>query len=267
MQKIFVLALIFICISASCAFASSIEVISLLERQGKNDTALLIGATDEQKAKFVPNGELKSQILAFYVKIPGREILFDTGLRNGNISTRLAENGIFPSDVKTILLTHLHPDHFGGLVDSEGKAAFPNAEIYVSRIERDYWVNEVKNENVIDALNLYKNKLHLFEFDDEIFDEIKAVDASGHTPGHTVFDIKVDGEELLIVGDIMHFIEIQLPVPDVSVKYDVNPEKARESRKKILDYAAENEIKIAGMHITSPGIIEVEKNASGYEKK
>ena len=266
MQKIFALALIFVCVLASCAFASSIEIISLLERQGKNNTALLIGASDEQKEKFIPNGELNSQILAFYVKTKGREILFDTGLRNGNISKRLAENGRLPSDVKIILLTHLHPDHFGGLVDSEGQAAFPNAEIYVSRIERDYWVNEIKNENVIEALNLYKDKIHLFEFDDEIFDGIKALDASGHTPGHTVFDIKAGGEELLIVGDIMHFIEIQLPVPDISVKYDVDPDKARESRKKILDYASENKIQIAGMHIQNTGIIKVKKNNSGYEK-
>ncbi len=64
----------------------------------------------------------------------------------------------------------------------------------------------------------------------------------------------------------MHFIEIQLPVPDVAVRYDVDPEKAIESRKKILDYAAENKIKIAGMHITPPGIINVKKNGNSYEK-
>ena len=266
MQKIFALLLFLICLPVSVAFASSIEITPLLERHGKNDTELLIGVSDAQKAEFIPDGELKSQILAFYVKVQGRGILFDTGLRNGNISKRLAENGIFPSDVQTILLTHLHPDHFGGLVDGDGKAAFPNAEIYVSGIERDYWVNEVRNENVIEALNLYENKIHLFEFGDEIFDGIKALDASGHTPGHTVFDIRADGERLLIVGDIMHFIEIQLPVPDVSVRYDVDPDKARESRKKILDYASENEIKIAGMHIQNPGIIQVRKNGSGYEK-
>ena len=251
---------------ASVAFADVIEIISLLDRQGEGDAALLINATDEQKAEFLPDGKLNSQILAFYVKIKDREILFDTGLRNGNISKRLAENGVKNSEVKTIFLTHLHPDHFGGLVDSEGKAAFPNAEIYVSRIERDYWVNEIKNGNVIEALNLYQDKIHLFDFDDEFFSGVKALDASGHTPGHTVFDIKADGEELLIVGDIMHFVDIQLPVPDVSVRYDVDPDKARESRKKILDYAAENNIKIAGMHITSPGIIKVKKNETGYEK-
>ena len=266
MQKFFAFAMFFMLMAASGASASSIEITPLLERQGTGDTALLIGASDGQKAEFIPDGALKSQIFAFYANVNGRGILFDTGLRNGNISKRLAEKGTLPSDVKTILLTHLHPDHFGGLVDGNGKAAFPNAEIYVSGIERDYWVDELKNENVIEALDLYKDKIHLFEFGDEIFDGIKAIDASGHTPGHTVFDIKSGGDELLIVGDILHFIEIQLPIPDVSVKYDADPEKAKESRKKILDYASENEIKIAGMHVQSPGIIEVRKNGDGYEK-
>ena len=264
MQKIFLTGLFIFLMSASSAFAS-IEVISLLETQGKGDPALLIGATEEQKEKYLPDGKLNSQILAFYVKIPGREILFDTGLPNGNIAKRLSENGIKPEDVKIILLTHLHPDHFGGLVKN-GKATYPNAEVYVSKIERDYWVNDVKNENVIKALGLYEKKLHLFEFNDEVFDGVKAIDASGHTPGHTVFEIKADGEELLIVGDIMHFIDIQLPVPDISVKYDVDPDKARETRKKILNYAAENNVKIAGMHITPPGVIKVKKNETGYEK-
>ena len=251
---------------AGNSFASSIGIISLLDTQGEGDTSLLVGATDEQKAQYFPDGKMSSQILAHYVRVPGRDILFDAGLRDGRVALGLMEKGVKPDDVKIICITHLHPDHFGGLVDAEGRAAFSGAELYVSKVERDYWVNDIKNENVINALKLYDGKIHLFEFGDEIFSGITAIDASGHTPGHTVFDIKADGEELLIVGDIMHFQKIQLPLPDVAVRYDVDPEKAIASRKKILDYAAEKGAPIAGMHITPPGIISVKKTGDGYEE-
>ena len=214
---------------------------------------------------FTPNGELKSQILAFYVKVNDREILFDTGLRGGNIAKRLAENGVKNSDVKTILLTHLHPDHFGGLVNAEGKATFPNAEVYVSKPEYDYWVNELKNDAVISALKMYK--VNQFAFGDEVVAGVRAIDTSGHTPGHVSYLAESDGEKILIAGDIMHFQIIQLPHPEVAVKYDVDPVKAVQSRKFLLDYAAWKNIPIAGMHIMIPGVISVTKSGEGYVKQ
>ena len=242
------------------AYASSINVISLLDVQGENDAGLLIGATDEQKAEYLSDGKVKSQILAFWVN----GVLYDAGLRDGHIVSELAKNGISASDVRTILITHLHPDHFGGLVDSDGEAAFPRAEVYVCGVERDYWVNEVKNENVINALGLYE--VHTFMFGDEILPGVKAVDTSGHTPGHVSYLIEAGEEKLIVAGDIMHFPEIQLPVPDVAVRYDVDPVKAVQSRKFLLDYAAWKDIPVAGMHITPPGTIRVRKSGEGYEK-
>ena len=103
-------------------------------------------------------------------------------------------------------------------------------------------------------------------FGDEVIAGVKAIDTIGHTPGHTAYLIESDGEKLLIVGDIMHFPEIQLPAPNVAVRYDVDPEKAIQSRKFILDYAAMKNIPIAGMHITPPGLINVKKSGEGYEK-
>ena len=243
------------------AFASGLEVVSLLDVQGEGDPALLIGATDEQKAEYLTNGKLHSQILAFWVN----GILFDAGLKDGHIVAELAKNGVQASDVKTILITHLHGDHFGGLVNFEDKAAFPNAEVYVSRPEYDYWVKELKNEAVISALGLYDGHVHLFAFGDEVVAGVRAMDTSGHTPGHVSYLVEKDGEKLIVAGDIMHFPEIQLPVPDVAVKYDVDPVKAVQSRKFILDYAAWKKIPVAGMHITPPGIISVKKSGEGYE--
>ncbi|MBQ7733032.1 MAG: MBL fold metallo-hydrolase [Synergistaceae bacterium] len=265
MSKIFMLllSLVLLLVSSMSASGAVVEVISLLDVQGEGNTQLLIGASESQLKELLQDGKMKSQILAFFVKTPDDNILFDTGLRDGNIVKRLAENGIKPEDVKTILITHLHGDHFGGLVDADNNAAFPNASVYVNVVERAYWVDDVRNEAVINALNLYAGRVKLFNFGDEVLPGVKAIDASGHTPGHTAFNVC---NEVLIVGDIMHFPEVQLPLPEVSVKYDVDPDQARESRKKILDYAAEKNFTIAGMHITPPGIYKIKKAGTGYEK-
>ena len=98
MLKSLLIALMLVCVSQA-AFASSIELISLLDTQGQGNPELLIGATDEQKAQHLPDGKLQSQILAFYVKVSGHGILFDTGLGDGHIVNELANNGIKASDV------------------------------------------------------------------------------------------------------------------------------------------------------------------------
>lgn len=266
--KNLVLILSLLCVFSSSAFANSIEITSLTETvvKDRDVSSLLIGATEAQISEFMPNAKTQHQILAFFVKAGENEILFDTGLKGGNITNELVKNGKNPDDIKIILLTHLHPDHFGGLVTGENKAAFKNAEIYISKPEYKYWLEDLKDENIINAMKLYEGHLHLFDFGDEVVEGVKAIDTIGHTPGHTSFLIQAGNEKLLIVGDIMHFIDIQLPVPDVAVRYDVDPEKAIQSRKFILDYASQKEIPIAGMHIKVPGIIRVKKSGSGYEK-
>ena len=251
-------ALVISIFMASCACAGGLAVTTLIETQGQSDTGLLLNASDSLKAEYFPDGKMPSQILAFWVN----GILFDAGLRAGNIPAELAKNGVAPENVKTILITHLHADHFGGLVDSEGKAAFPNAEVYVSKPEYDYWVSELKNEAVISALKLYR--VNQFAFGDEVVAGVRAIDTSGHTPGHVSFLVESGGDKIIIAGDIMHFQTIQLPHPEVAVRYDVDPVKAVQSRKFLLDYAAWKNIPVAGMHIMIPGIISVTKSGEGY---
>ena len=264
MTKIFA-ALVISVLATSFAYAGEIEVLSLVDVQGKGDTGLLAGASDSLKEDYYPAGKMPSQILAFWVKVGELKILFDAGLRDGHITARLAENGIAPGDVKVVLISHLHQDHFGGLVNPSGGASFPNAEVYVSKPEYDYWVNKEKNKSVISALSLYK--VNQFSFGDEVLPGVRAVDTSGHTPGHVSYFLEAGCEKFIIAGDIIHFPEIQLPHPEVSVRYDADPVKAVQSRKFLLDYAAWKKIPIAGMHITPPGIISVTKSGEGYEKQ
>ncbi len=257
-----IFALVISIFMASCAYAGGLEVTTLVETQGQSDTGLLLNVSDAMKAEYFPDGKMPSQILAFWVKVGDNGILFDAGLRAGNIPSELAKNGVNAVDVKTILLTHLHGDHYGGLVNADGKAAFPNAEVYVSKPEYDYWVNELKNDSVISALNMYK--VNQFAFGDEVVAGVRAIDTAGHTPGHVSFLAESGGEKIIIAGDIMHFQTIQLPHPEVALKYDVDPVKAVQSRKFLLDYAAWKKIPVAGMHIMIPGIISVTKSGEGY---
>ncbi len=118
------------------------------------------------------------------------------------------------------------------------------------------------------VLELYKpNALTLYTLDDVPTDRdgIFAIEAFGHTPGHTVFLVVSGGEKLLVWGDIAHAMAVQMPRPEISVRYDVDPDAARASRLKILEYAATNRIPVAGMHIPYPGVGTVEKAAQGYK--
>ena len=107
------LTVLLLCLLVSCsARAGGIETVTLFDRQSKPNTSLLIGADAEQIARYCPDGKLKSNVLAFLVKMKGRAILFDTGLPDGRIAAELKKNGLAAGHVKTILLTHLHRDHF-----------------------------------------------------------------------------------------------------------------------------------------------------------
>ena len=60
-----------------------------------------------------------------------------------------------PEQVDAVLITHLHGDHVGGLLNAASKPAFPNAVVHIAKAENDYWLSDVE-PNVPDA---YKEHL------------------------------------------------------------------------------------------------------------
>ncbi len=229
------------------------------EGEKLNPRSLFSDASDSlYNSLNMPDG-IPASVSTFLVKVDGKYILFDAGLGafGGQLQKRLAALGVNADSIGLVYLTHFHVDHIAGLVakDEAGNDAkvFKNAAVYAGKVEYDAWMNDIpKNDLQKNIMGLYKDSLHLFAFGDTLPHGVVAMDAVGHTPGHTAFQLA----NLLIVGDLMHGYALQKDHPEINSNYDMDKPKSAESRKRIMQYASDNKLLMAGMHLPPPGFAE-----------
>ena len=171
------------------------------------------------------------------------------GAPDSRLLSGLASLGVTPSDIKYLYLTHFHGDHIGGMMKGDS-VVFPNAEVYASKVEYDAWMAmpAERKAQVVKTMDAYKERLHLFEFGDTLPGNVVAMEAVGHTPGHTVFQ----SGKLLVIGDLIHGAALQLEHPEYCASYDMDKEAAVKARKYFLQYAKDNQLTMAGMHLPAP---------------
>ncbi|RLM24243.1 MBL fold metallo-hydrolase [Brenneria alni] len=227
---------------------------------------------------------VETSINAFLINTGENLILIDTGNGKqanpsvGRVLNNLKAAGYSPEQVDTLVLTHLHGDHFGGLL-SEGKLAYPNATIYVSKLDSDYWLNEANLkqatgdnkatfQRVQDTFSPIKaaNKLKLFSGEQQIVQGITSLPTPGHTPGHTAFWAESEGQKLLIWGDIIHVAAVQFPLPATTISFDYDMDAAAKTRASLMADADSKGYWVASSHISFPGIGHV-KAAQGHDGK
>ena len=246
------------------------EIYMLVEGQREGSAGILVGADEALLRQYIPESGFMHTANAFLIKAPDRNILVDTGTGAGGvILEKIIKMGVEPDQIDTVLITHLHGDHFGGL-QKDGEAAFPKAKIYLSAGEHTFFTEAQVNQQAAAVLALYSGSVETFEPAalgsplSEIAPGISPIANYGHTPGHTVFLVENGRDKLIIAGDFLHVALVQFPLPDISASYDMDPKAAAVSRRQILNYAARNKIPIGGMHIVYPGVGTVEADGNGF---
>lgn len=248
-------------VAKTIELANGAKVTWIQDNQGEklNPRSLFSDASDSLFASLnLPDG-IPASVSVFLLQVDGKNILFDAGLGafGGQMLNRLEALGVTPENVNFIYLTHFHADHIAGMIakDSAGKdvRVFNNATVYAGKVEYDAWMNDIaKNDLQKVIMGIYKDSLHLFAFGDTLPQGVIALDAVGHTPGHTAFQIS----NLLVIGDLMHGYALQKDHPEINSNYDMDKEKSIESRKRLMQYARDNKLTMAGMHLPPPGFAE-----------
>lgn len=226
------------------------------------------------------NDPTSIHINTYLIRGRGRTILIDTGAGGynqwgGDLQTNLALTGVMPEDIDTILLTHAHADHIGGLVNTFGEAAFPNAELFIHEHELSFWENENNmiraskhvQANFLFVKNVfakYRERIRTF-INNDILPGISSVHLPGHTPGHCGYQIETSNSSLIIWGDMVHFPFIQIAHPNVSIAFDQDPILSAQIRNKLLDIVSTEKLLVAGMHLNDLGFAYIEHTGSSYK--
>jgi glyoxylase-like metal-dependent hydrolase (beta-lactamase superfamily II) len=132
-MKIFAAALTALCIfvmipNAKAAPANpaaftvgKVKVTALQDTPGIMPVSIFHGAPEAEIGKLAPSGTVAAGVNVFLLRQEKRVILIDTGNgpSKGELLGLLSRLGVKAEDVTDILLTHMHGDHIGGLIEGE----------------------------------------------------------------------------------------------------------------------------------------------------
>jgi glyoxylase-like metal-dependent hydrolase (beta-lactamase superfamily II) len=226
---------------------------------------------------------VETSVNGFLINTGEKLVLIDTGAAGlfgptlGHLVANLKAAGYQPEQVDEVYITHMHPDHVGGLMGSD-KPAFPNAIVRADKHDADFWLSQENLDRApkdakgffqgaMASINPYvaAGKFKPFNGDTELVPGISAVATRGHTPGHSSYVVESKGERMEVLGDLVHVVAVQFPDPSVTIKFDTDSTSAAVQRKKVFADAAKKGYWVAVAHISFPGIGHISADGRGYE--
>jgi len=239
---------------------------------GMNVDADTFAAASQEN--FIPAHAFKAFFTPTVVNTGTELILFDTGVgeggrpARGNMRAALQSAGYTPEQVNVVVLTHMHPDHIGGLMEG-GAAAFPNARYVTGTAEYDFWSGMDPEANGVTQL-LARNvtpmaeKMTFLDDGGSVASGITAMAAFGHTPGHMTYMLESNGQQLLLVADLANHYVWSLAKPDWEVRFDMDKEAAAATRRRVLGMLASDRVPFVGYHMPFPAAGYVETDGDGF---
>ena len=213
----------------------------------------------------------------------GRDlVVFDSGngvtpagATIGRMIANMRSAGIDPAKVTRVVMSHFHGDHVNGLLNAEGLAAFPNAEVIVPEAEIAWWgdaTNETRSPegqranfaNSARRLAPYAARMRRVGPDSEVIPGVRSVAAYGHTPGHTCYHIADGAEQMMFVADTTNRPELLARRPEFHIIFDFDAVAAEATRRRIYDRVATDRIRVTGYHFPFPANGYLTKEGSGY---
>jgi glyoxylase-like metal-dependent hydrolase (beta-lactamase superfamily II) len=209
-------------------------------------------------------------------------VLFDTGLgaakpfgpTTGRLIANLKAAGIDAATVDAVCLTHAHPDHCWALINEEGRPNFPNAQVFLSKADFDFWTDEGKLQaggiikdfvaGTRPQLLPLRQRITFIDGGKEAVPGVTAFASPGHTVGHRHYVVASGPETLFVTGDLAHHHVLSLRRPRAEFAFDTDPKQAVESRLRAFDTAARDRTLLLVYHFPFPGLGHVAKAGEGY---
>ena len=244
------------------------------------------GELDEELAahRIVPASwnSYRSPYPCLLVQSNATNVLVDTGAGNfgpstGELIANLATLDMSPNDIDIVVLSHIHPDHAGGGFTPEGAPVFSKARHIVSLAEIEFWkanpdlsvlAAPIELQSALGDFGARTAKLldglaETVDAGTNITNEIKVLDAAGHTPGHIALQVTSDGESLIVMSDaLVHPVHVGRP--DWVTAVDFDPGETVKTRLRLMALATSLKAQVFAYHFPCPGFGRIRRSSDRF---